>query len=222
MKTDEFVLALILLMPGCVWAQQTANTGTAAPVQAATASSIPDGTVARVEMKQDVETNKAKLNDLVKLEVVEDGKDAKGQTAKGPDGKPVLPRKTKLIAKVSSVKPSTKQSKDAKLSLVVVGATFPNGKTVPFLGVVMGPFRVSQLSTGIDTRGGGAASKENLGLDTPQVPSGIQGVNIEKDPRLGTVLVAPMNFSVDKGTEFYVGYVDLAAHRAEIEQPPAK
>lgn len=228
MKIRTMLLAIMMLAAALGWAQQPATTAAppaqaVAPAQPASASSIPDGIIVTVEAKQTVETQKVKVGDPVKLEAIEDGKDADGKTVKGADGRPVIPRKTKFIAKVTSVKAGTKQSKDAKLSLNVFGAAFPNGKTMPFFGVVLGPFKVSSLSsgTGIDTRGGGAASKENLGLDTPQVPSGIEGVNIKIDPQLGTVLVAPNNFSLDNGTAFHVRYVDPAAHPAE-PQPPKK
>lgn len=220
MKKFLMLFAVIMVTVVTGWAQQPAAQTPAAAPQAGK-SPVPDGVMVKVEAKQTVETKKAKVGDPVKLEAVEDGKDANGKTVKGPDGRPAVPRKTKFLAKVSSAKASDKGSKDAKLSLVVVSATFPDGKTMPFLGVVLGPFEVSTLSTGIDTRGGGAASKDKLGLDTPQVPSGIQGVDIKIDPQLGTVLVAPMNFSLDNGTDFHVRYVDPAAHPAE-PQPPAK
>ena len=223
MKTGTVLFAILVLMAGLGWAQQPATSpAQGAPAQATAKSGIPDGTFVKVEMKQDVPTQKAKVGDPVKIEVIEDGKNEDGKTALGPDGKPAVPRKTKLVARVTSVKASTKESKEAKLSLFVTNATLPNGKTVAFPGVVMRPFKVSNLSagTGIDTGGGWGFSKEKL--EGPEVPSGIQGVDVRIDPQLGTVLVAPTNFALENGTQFYVRYVDPVAHQAETQQPPAK
>ena len=202
-------LFVIMTLVAISWAQQPASTMPA----------IPDGVIVKVEAKQAVETQKAKVGDPMKIEVLEDGKDKDGKIVRGPDGKPAVPRKTKLLARVTSIKAATKESKDARLSLVVTSATFPDGKTVPFLGVVLGPFKVSSLEggTGIDTGGGWGFSKEKL--EGPEVPSGIQGVDIKPDEKLGTVLVAPNNFSLDNGTQFHVRYVDLAAHQAETKPP---
>ncbi len=227
MKTSTVLFAILVLMGGLGWGQQTAAApAPGAPAQVAAKSGIPDGTVAKVEVKQDVETKKAKVGDPVKIEVVEDGKNEDGKIALGPDGKPAVPRKTKLIARVTSARASTKESKEARLSLFVTTATLPNGKTITFPGVVMRPFKVSNLSsgTGIDMGGmrpGARDASSDSGVPG-EVASGIQGVDVKIDPQLGTVLVAPTNFALENGTQFYVRYVDPAAHPAETQQPPKK
>ena len=226
MKRATVLFAIMLLVAGLGWAQQPAAApAQGAPAQVAAKSPIPDGIIVKVEAKQAVDTKKAKVGDPVKLEVVEDGKDADGKTVKGPDGKPAVPRKTKLTAEVTSAKASSKENREARLSLVVTSATFPNGKTMPFLGVVLGPFKVSSLAGGgVDMagRGSGAPGSGRPEAATPEVQSGIQGVDVKIDPQLGTVLIAPNNFSLDNGTEFHVRYVDPALHQAGAQQPPAK
>ena len=217
MKRATVLFAIILVVAGLGWAQQPA----AAPAQTAAKSAIPDGTVAKVEVKQDVETKKAKVGDPVKIEVIEDGKGEDGKTALGPDGKPAVPRKTKLVGRVTSVQ----AGKPASLSLFVTTATFPSGKTMPFPAVVMRPFKVSNLTsgTGIDM-GGMRPGARDASTDTgaPEVASGIQGVDVRIDPQLGTVLVAPTNFALENGTQFYVRYVDPAMHSIQAQQPPKK
>ncbi len=219
MKRGTVLFAIILLMAAVGWTQQPAAApAQASPAQAVAKSGIPDGTVAKVEVKQDVETKKAKVGDPVKIEVIEDGKNEDGKTALGPDGKPAVPRKTKLLGRVTSVQ----AGKPAKLSLFVVAATFPNGKSMPFPAVVMRPFKVSNLSsgTGIDM-GGMRPGARDASSDTggPEVASGIDGVDVKIDPQLGTVLVAPMNFALENGTQFYVRYVDPAVHSTQAQQP---
>lgn len=222
MKTSTVLFAIVVLVAGLAWAQTpAASPAQGAPAQAAAKSGIPDGTVAKVEVKQDVETKKAKVGDTVKIEVVEDGKGEDGKTALGPDGKPAVPRKTKLIGRVTSVQ----AGKPASLSLFVTTATLPNGKPMPFPAVVMRPFKVSNLTsgTGIDM-GGMRPGARDASSDSgaPEVASGIQGVDVKIDPQLGTVLVAPMNFALENGTQFYVRYVDPALHSNQAQQPPAK
>jgi hypothetical protein len=222
MKRGTVLFAIILLIAGLGWAQQPAAAPAAgAPAQVAAKSPVPDGTVAKVEVKQDVETKKAKVGDAVKIEVVEDGKGEDGKTALGPDGKPAVPRKTKLVGRVTSVQ----AGKPASLSLFVTTATFPNGKAMPFPAVVMRPFKVSNLSsgTGIDMGGVRPGARDaNADTGAPEVASGIQGVDVKIDPQLGTVLIAPLNFALENGTQFYVRYVDPALHSTQAQQPPKK
>ncbi len=221
------LFAILVLLAGLGWAQQPASTAAApaqgAPAQAAK-SPVPDGTLVAVEAKQDVPTQKAKVGDTVRIEAVEDGKDENGKTVRGPGGKPVIPRKTKFTGRVTSVAASSKESKNAKLSLVVTSATLPDGKTIPFLGVVLGPFKVSKLSSGIGMQGDrpGSDARPMPDMGAPEVPSGIDGVDIKIDSQLGTVLVAPMNFALENGTQFHLRYVDPAVHSTQAQQPPAK
>ncbi len=213
-----FAIIAVLVMAVSVGAQQTppaqAAGATAAPAASqAPAADVPDGTLALVELKSKLDTKKVRLGDPVKLEVTQD--------AKSPDGKVVLPKGTKLSGKVTEVDPSTKESPDAKLSFVVTSAEV-KGKPLAMTGYMIPPFKApapmqamdrsfidagnTRSDTGYQTKEDPTAGKASGGQDA----SGLEGIKLKLDPKLGTYLVADKrNIVLESGTMFHVKQATL-------------
>jgi hypothetical protein len=214
MKTITLITALILLA-GMAVAQQSPPPqmpGTTAPAASASNVGLPDGTVIRVELKNKLDSKKAKVGDPVTAEVVED--------AKAPDGKVVVPKKTKLTGKITEADPSTKDSPDAKLSFVMTNADV-KGKPLSMTAYIIPPFKapaVMQMDTSLvgaaNQRGDtGATSKEDPTAGKGpggQEASGLEGIKLKLDPKIGTYLVADKkNIVLESGTLFHVKQATL-------------
>jgi len=224
MKKVMAILGLLIVLAAFSVAQQPAAAPAGAPqTQTSPSSPIPDGTTMHVELKNDIDTRKAKVGDAVRLEVMEDAKNPEGRAMLGPDGKPVVPKKTQLNARVAAVKASTKESKDAKLSLLVTSATFPNGQTFLILGLMIGPFTPLKPLTGEVTLGSGWDASKGLTDTVGGAPSGLNGVTLKQDQQFGSALVSDkQNIVLDKGVQFYIRRVVPTTPAAAPAQPPSQ
>jgi hypothetical protein len=214
MKTITIIAALVLLAGMAVAQQSPAQPtpGSTAPAAMASNVDLPDGTVIRVELKNKIDTKKAKVGDTVTAEVAED--------AKSPDGKVVVPKKTKLTGKITEADASTKDSPDAKLSFVMTNADV-KGHPLTMTAYVIPPFKapaVMQMDTSLigaaNQRGDtGPTSKDDptagkgpTGADA----SGLEGIKLKLDPKIGTYLVADKkNIVLESGTLFHVKQATL-------------
>ncbi len=205
MKTMTLITALILLA-GMAAAQ------TAAQPAPATGVGLPDATVLKVELKNKIDTKKAKVGDPVTLVVSED--------AKAPDGKVVVPKNTKLTGKITEVDPSTKESPDAKLSFVMTSADI-KGQPLTMTAYMIPPFKapaVMQMDTSLI---GAANQRGDTGATVKEDPtagkgpqgqdsSGLEGIKLKLDPKIGTYLVADKkNIVLESGTMFHVKQATL-------------
>lgn len=205
------IIAILIIVGTFAFAQQP--TAPAAPAQV-TNSAVPDGTVIRVELKNKLDSKKARIGDPVTLEVLED--------AKAPDGKVVLPKKTRLTGKISEADPSTKESPDAKLSFLITTALV-KGQALPMTGYMIPPFKAPEPMQAVDRSFIDAANKRSdTGYMTKDDPtagkgpsagadaSGLEGIRLKLDPRIGTYLVADKkNIVLEGGTVFHVKQATL-------------
>lgn len=108
-----FALSVVAVSLGLGQAnEQTAPSGTDVV--------IPDGTIILVELKDDLNPAKAKVDDPVKLEVPEDVRSKLTNAV-------LIPKKAKLFGQVSSVEPYAKEKGYAKLSIVLTRAEWKGG-----------------------------------------------------------------------------------------------
>jgi hypothetical protein len=197
------ILTALMLLAGVAGAQQ-------AP--AAATPGVPDGTLFVVELKSKLDTKKSKVGDPVTLEVVQD--------AKSPDGKVVVPKKSKLMGQVTHSDASTKESPDAKLSVLITSANV-KGQTLAMTGYMVPPFKAPQpmaidtslisqgnqhSDSGPTTREDPTAGKGPAGGDE----SGLSGIKLKKDAKLGTYITADKkNIVLESGTLFQVQQATL-------------
>ncbi len=81
---------------------------------------IPDGTFFRAELAKGLDANKVKIDDPVRLEVVED--------VRSPmTGAVLIPQKAKFLARVSYVNVPKEKKERATLSIAIVGAEWKGG-----------------------------------------------------------------------------------------------
>ncbi len=201
------ILALIAIVGTLAFAQQPA-----APAAQATAVDVPDATVILVELKNKLDSKKARVGDAVTLEVLED--------AKSPDGKVVIPRKSRLMGKITEVDPSTKESPNAKLSFLITTAEV-KGKVLAMTGYMIPPFKAptpsidrsfidaanTRSDTGIMTKEDKTAGKATA-EETDTL--GLPGVRLQLDPKIGTYLAADRkNIVLDSGTVFHIKQATL-------------
>lgn len=217
MKSITIITALVLLAGVAVGQSPATQAPAAAPAPNAAAmnSPVPDGTVIRVELKNDIDTKKAKVGDPVKLEAVED--------SKSKDGKVIVPRKTQLMGTVTESDASTKASPDAKLAFLVTSLTFPSGQKAPVTAILVGKIKPLAALTG-STSIAKANEAEGAGNEFGALNLGLIGVTLKQDQKLGSVLVADKkNIILDRGTQFDIRQVmpqaPGAAEAAPATQP---
>ncbi len=201
------ILALLTIAGALAYSQQPA-VPTAAP-QAAS-SAVPDGTVALVELKNKLDSKKARVGDMVTLEVLED--------AKGPDGKVVLPKKTRLTGKVTEATAGP----DAKLSFLITTAEV-KGRSLPMTGYMIPPFKAPAPMQPMDKSFiDSANTRGDTGYQTKEDPtagkatggggeqSGLEGIKLKLDPKIGTYLTGgKKNISLESGTVFHIKQATL-------------
>lgn len=209
------ILAFLTIATILVFAQQPAAP---APAVQKAAVDVPDATVILVELKSKLDTKKARVGDLVTLEALEDGK--------SPDGKVVIPKKSRLTGKISEANASTKESPDAKLSFLITAADV-KGKVLSMTGYMIPPFKApapmqamdksfidsanTRSDTGYQTREDPTAGK---GTPSGADASGLDGIKLKLDPKIGTYLASDKkNIVLDSGTVFHV-------KQATLQPPP--
>lgn len=207
------ILALLTIVGTLACAQQPA-----APAAQPPKLDVPDATVILVELKSKLDTKKARIGDPVTLEALED--------AKGPDGKVVIPKRSRLTGRISEADASTKESPDAKLSFLITTAEV-KGRVLTMTGYMVPPFKApapmqamdksmisdarSHSDTGYQTREDPTAGKASAGGGDS---SGLEGIKLKLDAKIGTYLVADRkNIVLDSGTVFHV-------KQATLQPPP--
>lgn len=160
------------------------------------ATAVADQTKIRAEMKKDVESKKAKVGDPVRLEAVDDVKDAAGAV--------VVPKKSKLRGKVTVAQPYDKKAgREALLSILVTAAETPSGP-VAMNAIIAGKFEpVRRLgAAGAPQEDYPSVNREGLRPQSSGYSLALMGVDLKPDPKLGSVLVSKeKNIVLETGTK---------------------
>jgi hypothetical protein len=202
------VLACVLLL-GLTCAAQAAGN----PQASAKEISVPDGTRIPVEITEAINAKKAKIGDLVKLEVTKD--------VLAADGSVLIPHSAKLFGKVAEAVARSKQNPESRLALVVEMAQWKGG-WARLNGLIVGKIRppVQFGLEVIEIRTGGQGSIAEMASPPPSVYSRLPGdeadprkssslpdveLRLADNPRVGSVLVSKKKDVVlEGGTTFVI------------------
>lgn len=178
--------------------------------------SLPDGTRISVMLNTTLNAKKARVGDLVKLEVTRDVTTA--------DGKVPIPAGSKLVGRVSVAMAFTKVNPESQLSIVVERAEWKKRRVV-LNGFIVGSIRPPSTFDLMAVRIGGGQGSIAEGPSPPPSPyerlPGEQAdprhwalpdveLRVASDPSIGSVLVSrKKNVVLESGTTFVIRHTVL-------------